>query len=77
MNRNKLSDNVAAVVVALLMLATASGNAYVMLAVAGLVLVGLFTLCREDALREGALPATAAALVGLATALGMILFLRR
>jgi hypothetical protein len=77
MSNRKLSDNAAAIMVAVLMLLTAYGNAWVMLAVAGLALVGLLVLYRDDALREGALPATAAALVGLAIALGMILFLRR
>jgi hypothetical protein len=77
MSNRKLSDNAAAIMVAVLMLLTAYGNAWVMLAVAGLALVGLLVLYRDDALREGALPATAAALVGLAIALGMILFQRR
>ena len=77
MDKRKLSDNVSAVIVALMMLLTAYGNTWVMLAVAGLLLVGLFLLFRDNAWREGALPAAAAALVALVIALGMILFLRR
>jgi hypothetical protein len=77
MDNRKLSDNATAVIVAVLMLLTAYGNAWVMLAVAGLLLVGLFVLFRGKAVREGALTAVAAALVALAIALGMILFLRR
>ena len=77
MDKRKLSDNVSAIIVALLMLLTAYGNAWVMLAVAGLLLVGLFALYRDNAVREGALPAAAAAVAGLVIALGMILFLRR
>jgi len=77
MDKRKLSDNVSAVIVALMMLLTAYGNAGVMLAVAGLLLVGLFALYRDNAVREGALPAAAAAVAGLVIALGMILFLRR
>jgi hypothetical protein len=74
---DQLSDNAAAVIVAVLMLLTAYGNAWVMLAVAGLLLVGLFVLYRENAVRHGALPALVAAVVALVLALGMILFLRR
>jgi len=77
MESRKLSDHANAVIVAVLMLLTAYGNAWVMLAVAGLLLLGLFTLFRDNAVREGALPAVAAAVVALFVALGMILFLRR
>jgi hypothetical protein len=77
MKNRKLSDNAAAILVALLMLLTAWGNAWVMLAVAGLVLVGLLLLFRDGSLREAALPALAAALVGLAIALATILLLRK
>jgi hypothetical protein len=59
------------------MLLTAYGNTWVMLAVAGLLLVGLFVLFRDNAVRQGALPAVAAAVVALVIALEMILFLRR
>jgi uncharacterized membrane protein YgaE (UPF0421/DUF939 family) len=77
MSNRKLSDNAAAIMVAVLMLLTAYGNAWVMLAVAGLLLVGLFVLFRDNAVRQGALPAVAAAVVALVIALEMILFLRR
>jgi hypothetical protein len=77
MDNRKLSDNATAIIVAVLMLLTAYGNAWVMLPVAGLLLVGLFVLFRDNAVREGALPAVAAAVVALVIALGMILFLRR
>ena len=77
MDKRKLSDNVSAVIVALMMLLTAYGNAGVMLAVAGLLLVGLFGLYRGNAARQGALTAIVAAVVALVLALGMILFLRR
>jgi hypothetical protein len=76
MGNRKLSDNAAAILVVVLLLLTAWGNAWVLFAVAGLALVGLL-LFRDNVLREAALPATAAALVGVAVALAMILLLRR
>ena len=77
MGNRKLSDNTAAILVAVLLLLTAWGNAWVLFAAAGLALVGLLLLFRDGMLREAALPATAAALVGVAVALAMILLLRR
>jgi hypothetical protein len=77
MGNRKLSDSAAALVVALLLLVTAWGNAWVMLAAAGLVLLGMLLLFRDNLLHDGALPATAAALVGVAIALMMILPLGR
>jgi hypothetical protein len=76
MESRKVSDNVAAVAVAVLMLLTAWGNAWVMLAVAGLFMVGMFVVFRDNAVREGALPAIAAALVALVIALAMVLLRR-
>ncbi len=65
MDKRRLSGNVSAVIVALMMLLTAHGDAWVMLAVAGLLLVGLLALYRDDAVREGALPAAAVRASGL------------
>ena len=77
MDKRRPSDNAAAIVVAILLLLTAWGNAWVLFAASGLALVGLLLLFRDGMLRDAALPATAAALVGVAVALAMILLLRR
>jgi hypothetical protein len=77
MGNCRLSNNATAIIVAVLLLLTAYGNAWVMLAASGLLLVGMFALLRGNATRSGALPAVVAAVVALLIALGMILFLRR
>jgi hypothetical protein len=76
MGNRRLSDSAAPPVAALL-LVTAWGNAWVMLTVAGLVLLGMPLLFRDNLLHDAALPATAAALVSVAIALVMILLLSR
>jgi len=76
-DNRKLSDETTSVIVAVLLLLTAYGNAWVMLAVAGLLLAGLFVLYRDDAVRGGALTAVVAAVVAAVIALGMLVFLRR
>ena len=69
MDNQSLSDKLAAVAVALLLILTAWGNAVVMLVVAALGLVVSVILFRKQITRGGALSATLGSVLAVAIAL--------
>ena len=73
MNDESLSDKMAAVAVALLLILTAWGNATIMLIVSVLGLVLSAILLRKRITQGGALPAALGCVVAIAVALVMLL----
>ena len=73
MDSKSLSDKLAAVAVALLLILTAWGNAAIMLIVAAIGLVVSVILFRIQLTRGGALSATLGCVVAIAIALVMLL----
>jgi D-alanyl-lipoteichoic acid acyltransferase DltB (MBOAT superfamily) len=73
MNNQKPSDSLAAVVVAVLLILAAWGNAVVMLVVAGLGLGVWVLFYRKSIFRRGVLAATAGLVVAIAIALILLL----
>ena len=73
MDNQSLSDKLAAVAVAVLLILTAWGNAEVMLVVAALGLAIGVLLFRKQLTRGGALSATLGSVLAIAIALAMLL----
>jgi hypothetical protein len=73
MDNQTLSDKLAAVAVALLLILTAWGNAMTMLIVAALGLAVSLILFRKQITRGGALSATLGSVLAIAIALVMLL----